>query len=100
VSFKSYLPWDLEKAMTTFQVKQDWYEEYWLRDANDLTNPQVHRRTDGSIDMNFYRGCAKRERDLAMKRACSGLLAVLVRHFRLVKPKPHVGRKISLESQQ
>ena len=62
MSFKSYLPWDLEKAMTTFQVKQDWYEEYWLRDANDLTNPQVHRRTDGSIDMNYYRGvCQARE---------------------------------------
>ena len=28
MSFKSSLPWDLEQAMTAFQVKQNWYEEY------------------------------------------------------------------------
>ena len=38
--FKSSLPWDLEQAMTAFQVDQNWYEEYWLRDTNDLTSPQ------------------------------------------------------------
>jgi hypothetical protein len=89
MSFKSSLPWDLEKAMTTFQVKRDWYEEYWLRDANDLTNPQVHRRADGSIDINYYCGCAKRERDLAIKRACSGLVAMLIQLFQLVNSKPN-----------
>ena len=47
MSFKSSLPRDLEQAMTAFQVKQNWYEEYWLRGTNDLTSPQVHRRPDG-----------------------------------------------------
>ena len=36
MSFKSSLPWDLEQAMTAFQVDQNWYEEYWLRDTNDF----------------------------------------------------------------
>jgi hypothetical protein len=93
VSLKSSLPWDLEHAMTAFQVNQNWYEEYWLRDTNDLITPQVHRRPDGSIDIDFYRGCAKRERDLAMKQACFALLAMLARLFRLAKPTPHVTRK-------
>jgi hypothetical protein len=70
MSFKSSLPRDLEQAMTAFQVKQNWYEEYWLRGTNDLTSPQVHRRPDGSIDNDVYRGYAKRERDLAIKQAC------------------------------
>jgi hypothetical protein len=25
------LPWDLEQAMTAFQVHPSWYEDYWLR---------------------------------------------------------------------
>jgi hypothetical protein len=37
MSFKSSLPWDLERAMTAFQIKQNWYEEYWLRDTNNPT---------------------------------------------------------------
>jgi hypothetical protein len=82
MSSKSSLPWDLEQAMTAFQVKQTWYEDYWLRDPNDLTSAGVHRRPDGSIDIDFYRGCAKRERDLAIKQACFGLLGMLVRVFR------------------
>jgi hypothetical protein len=24
------LPWDLEQAMTVFQVHHSWYEDYWL----------------------------------------------------------------------
>lgn len=97
VSFKSSLPWDLERAMTAFQVKQNWYEEYWLRDTNDLTTPQVHRRPDGSIDIDFYRGRAKRERDLVMKQACFDLLAMLVRLFRLAKTTHHSIRKTTLQ---
>ena len=100
MSFKSSLPWDLEQAMTAFQVKQNWYEEYWLRDTNDLTSPQVHRRPDGSIDNDVYRGYAKRERDLAIKQACFALLAMLVRLFRRVKPTPHIIRKTVLEPHQ
>ena len=100
MSFKSSLPWDLEQAMTAFQVDQNWYEEYWLRDTNDLTSPQVHRRPDGSIDIDFYRECAKRKRDLAMKQACFALLAMLVRLFRRVKPTPHIIRKTVLEPHQ
>ena len=100
MSFKSSLPWDLEQAMTAFQVKQNWYEEYWLRDTNDLTSPQVHRRPDGSIDNDVYRGYAKRERDLAIKQACFALLAMLVRLFRLAKPTPHIIRKTALEPHQ
>ena len=72
MSFKSSLPWDLEQAMTAFQVNQNWYEEYWSRDTNDLTSPQVHRRPDGSIDIDFYRGCAKRERDLLRSTCDAG----------------------------
>lgn len=97
MSFKSSLPWDLEQAMTAFQVKQNWYEEYWLRDTNDLTSSQVYRRPDGSIDIEFYRGYAKRERDLAMKQACYALLAMLVRLFRLAKPTPHIIRNTAFE---
>ena len=100
MSFKSSLPWDLEHAMTAFQVKQNWYEEYWLRDTHDLTRPQVHRRADGSIDIDFYRGCAKRERDLAIKQASFALLAILVRPFRLTKPTSHIIRKTGLELDQ
>ena len=25
------LPWDLEQAMTAFQVRPSWYEDYWLK---------------------------------------------------------------------
>ena len=25
------LPWDLEQAMTAFQVHPSWYENYWLK---------------------------------------------------------------------
>ncbi|HKS87141.1 MAG TPA: hypothetical protein VJR71_16810 [Pseudolabrys sp.] len=100
MSFKSSLAWDLEQAMTTFQVDPNWYEEYWLRDTKDLTGRQVHRRPDGSIDIDFYCGCARRERDLAMKQACFALLAMLVRIFRLAKPAPHIIRKTSLEPHQ
>ena len=25
------LPWDLEQAMTAFQIHPSWYEDYWLR---------------------------------------------------------------------
>ncbi len=28
---KTTLPWDLEHAMTAFQIDPDWYEHYWLR---------------------------------------------------------------------
>ena len=100
MSFKSSLPWDLEQAMTAFQVKQNWYEEYWLRDTNDLTSSPVHRRPDGSIDIDFYRACAKRERDLAMKQACFALLAILLRYFRFAKSTPHIIRKSTLEPRQ
>jgi hypothetical protein len=100
MSFKSSLPQDLEQAMTAFQVNQNWYEEYWLRDTNDLANPQVPRRPDGSIDIDFYCGRAKRERDLAIKHACFALLAVLVRLFRPAKPTPHIVRKTALEPHQ
>jgi hypothetical protein len=91
VSSKASLPWDLEQAMTAFQVKQSWYENYWLRDINDLACRQVHRRPDGSIDIDYYRRCAKCERDLALKQAFVALLAMLVRLFRLA-----IGRKTSL----
>jgi hypothetical protein len=78
MSFKRSLPWDLEKAMTAFQVTQDWYEEYWLRGGNDLIDQDVHRRADGSIDVDFYER-ANREREVAMRQACVSLVAMLVR---------------------
>jgi len=100
MSSKSSLPWDLEQAMTAFQINQNWYEEYWLRDTDDLTSPQVQRRPDGSIDLDFYRGRAKRERDLAIKQACFALLAMLVRLLRRAKATPHIIRETVLEPRQ
>jgi hypothetical protein len=100
MSSKSSLPWDLNQAMTAFQVNQNWYEEYWLRDTNDLTSPQVQRRLDGSIDLDFYRTCAKRERDLAIKQACFTLLAMLAQLFRRAMATPPIIRKTALESHQ
>ena len=96
MSFKSSLPWDLEQAMTAFQVNQNWYEEYWLRDTKDLSSPQVHRRPDGSIDIDFYRGGAKRERDLTIKKACFDLLVMAVRLFRLARLTPYIIRETAL----
>jgi hypothetical protein len=83
MSSKSPLPWDLEHSMTTFQVNPNWYEEYWLRDTKVLTGQHVHHRPDGSIDFDFYRGCAKHERDFAIKQAYVALSAMLVRFFSL-----------------
>src|SRR5215469_7975718 len=34
MSSKNSLPWDLEHAMTAFQVNPNWYDEYWLHDTN------------------------------------------------------------------
>ena len=85
MSSKNSLPWDLEHAMTAFQVNPNWYDEYWLHDTNDLTGPQVRRRPDGSIDVDFYFGWAKRERLLAIKHAFFALLAMPIRFFRLAK---------------
>jgi hypothetical protein len=93
MSLESPLPWDLEQAMTAFQVKQTWYEDYWLRDKSDLAGARVHRRPDGSIDIDFYRGCAKRERDLAIKQACFRLLEMLVRVPRLAMRCSQIIRK-------
>ena len=83
MSSRNRLPWDLEHAMTTFQVNPNWYETYWLRDTKDLTGQCVHRRPDGSVDFDFYRRCAKHERDLAIKKACVALSAMLGRFFGL-----------------
>lgn len=95
---KRSLPWDLEQAMTAFQVKENWYEQYWLGDTGDVTGPQPHRRSDGSVDIDFYRGCAKRERDAAMKQAFFAMLAMLVRLFRFSKRTPYVIRSNSAPS--
>ena len=100
MSSKSSLPWDLNQAMTAFQVNQNWYEEYWLRDTNDLTSPQVRRRPDGSIDLDFYRACAKRERNLTIKQASFALLAMLTQLFRRAKATPHIIRETALEPHQ
>src|SRR5262249_6869389 len=97
MSFKSSLPWDLEQAMTAFQVNQNWYEQYWLRDANDLSSPQVRRRPNGSIDVDFYRECVKRERDLAIQKACFASAAALVRLFQRAKPTRHIFGERALE---
>jgi hypothetical protein len=99
MSFKSPLPCDLEHAMTPFRVNQNWYEEHWLRDSDDLTNSQIHRRADGSIDIDFYRRCAGRERNLAMKQACIALLAKLVDFFRLANRTSNIVRKAPFEPQ-
>ena len=100
MSSKSSLPWDLNQAMTAFQVNQNWYEEYWLRDRKDLTSLQVQRRSDGSIDLDFYCASAKRERDLAIKQACCTLLAKLAQLFRRAKAAPRIIREIGLEPRQ
>lgn len=97
---KHSLPWDLERAMTAFQVDQNWYEEYWLRDTSDLTTARVRRRPDGSIDLDFYAGCAKRERDLVIKQACLALVATVVRFFRPAKATSHAVGETALEPRQ
>jgi hypothetical protein len=88
------------KASLPCDLDQDWYEQHWLRDTSDLTRPQIRRRTNGSIDIDFYRGCAKRERDLAIKQAGFALLAVLVRLLQRARPTTNIIRKIALESHQ
>ena len=85
MSSKNSPAWDLEQAMTAFQVNPMWYDEYWLRDTNDFTGPQVRR-------------CAKRERHLAIKHAFFDLLATSIRFFRLAKatyqrPMSDLGQK-------
>jgi hypothetical protein len=77
---KSSLPWDLEKAMTTLTVSADGYKEYWMKSQPD----DVCRRPDGSIDFDFYRERARRERILATKEVCGELFAVMIRLFRLI----------------
>jgi hypothetical protein len=88
MSSKSPLPWDVEHAMTTFQVNPNWYEQYWLRDTKSLTAQHVHRRPDGSIDFDFYRRCAKQQRNLAIKQVCVVFAAMLVQLFRLTRSTP------------
>ncbi len=81
---KSALPWDLEHAMTAFQVKPDWYEEYWLKPPTSahVAGPNVRRLHNGSIDIDFYRSLANRERDMAIKKFGLTLLATVVQLFR------------------
>jgi hypothetical protein len=49
----------------------------------------VHRRPNGTIDLDFYRACAKQERDLAIRQACVTFAAGLLRFFRLTKSTLH-----------
>ncbi len=73
---KSPLPWDLEHAITAFQVNPNWYEEYWLKPTR-TDSFYMHRRPDGSIDGDFYRGRAKHERDIAMRKYALALFATI-----------------------
>jgi hypothetical protein len=66
MSSKNSLPWDIEQAMTAFHVDPNWYDEYWLRDANESTGPRVRRRRH-------------------IRHAVFALLAVASRFFRLLK---------------
>jgi len=66
MSSKNSLPWDIEQAMTAFHVDPNWYDEYWLRDANESTGPRVRRRRH-------------------IRHAVFALLAVASRFFRLQK---------------
>ena len=81
---KSPLPSDLEHAMTAFQVNPDWYEEYWLKPPTTahVGGPYVRRLHNGSIDCDFYRSHAKRERDMAIKKFGLTLLATIAQLFR------------------
>jgi hypothetical protein len=81
---KTTLPWDLEHAMTAFQVDSRWYEKYWFasedppplksrllarlaalfrapplrkprsKPINALGLRNVFRRADGSINVDRY----------------------------------------------
>lgn len=81
---KCPLPWDLEHTMTAFQVKPDWYEEYWLKPPTSahVAGPYVRRLHNVSIDIDFYRSRAKRERDMAIKKCGLTLLATIAQLFR------------------
>lgn len=115
---KSPLPWDLDQAMTALQVNPEWYEEYWLKpkeasppnliarasrsirmlvSSHTPTNSStkaarqdlaIHGRPGDSIDFAYYRGCAKRERNLAIENTCKELIAIVLRLFRYIQSTP------------
>lgn len=69
------LPWDLDRAMTAFQVNPEWYEQYWLKPAcSNSAFGQDH--PFGTIDFGSYRARAARERALARQEAFRFLLAL------------------------
>jgi len=65
------LSWDIEQAMTAFQVNPEWYERYWFGPARSE-----------SVDFNLHRERAARERALARQQAGRFLLTVMGRGFR------------------
>lgn len=112
---KSPLPWDLDQAMTALQVNPEWYEEYWLKpkeaappnltasrsirmlvSSRTPTNSSkaarrdlaIHGEPGDSIDFAYYRGCAKRERNLAIEKTCKELIAIVLRLFRYIQSTP------------
>jgi hypothetical protein len=64
------LSWDIEQAMTAFQVNPEWYERYWFGPTSS-----------GSVDFNLHRERAARERALARQQAGRFLLTVMGRGF-------------------
>jgi hypothetical protein len=67
---KTTLPWDLEHAMTAFQVDPRWYEKHWL------TPEEPSRRRSGTFAMlsaRFRRGGPSKAHDpLSLRTSGSG----------------------------
>jgi hypothetical protein len=68
-----HLPWDLEQAMTAFQVHPSWYEDYWLKPQEQRSLgliPRIFRKAGTAVNWltalnteamtSLFRSCAKR----------------------------------------
>jgi hypothetical protein len=96
---KTTLPWDLQHAMSAFQVDPGWYEKYWLAPETHTAPPKLattfpisdranfatiastcaafgraHLNGDGSVDIRTYLRIAEQERRIAMRSTFSALV--------------------------
>jgi hypothetical protein len=60
------LPWDLEQAMTAFQVRPSWYEDYWLKPLERRRPPgliaRIFRKTSSALRETPWRDGLLRNR--------------------------------------
>lgn len=46
-------PWDFERPMSVFQVRPDWYEEYWLK-PKKISQPAATRWRRSIFHFHLY----------------------------------------------